>query len=145
MAGSSHHYLPAGFLGRFSSEAGSTLRERKLSVIQEGKVQSIRAEDIGCAPNLYLLQGSQKLEPDTVDDVWSLYETNLDSAINELCNPKQKTIPANTWLRVLVPFVTGLFVRGPEFTERYESRPGLKEIYEKGNFADDAWKSDNTN
>jgi hypothetical protein len=146
MRGPSHHYLPASFLGRYSAVTTGPLRERSLFALKSnGQLEVVTADNIGCSPNLYLLQGSQKINPSTVDDIWAQYESDLGSAISELCNPGQTTISAKAWLRVLVPFVTGLFVRGPEFSARYEARPGIKGVYEHAGFADDAWRSDNTN
>lgn len=68
---------------------------------------------------LYTLHGSW--EPDTLDEVWSFYERQLPRAIQSLTTDPM-SLSATVWLRVLVPFVTSLFVRGREFGERYMRR-----------------------
>jgi hypothetical protein len=149
MAGPSHHYLPAGFIGRFSADTSGSSRERSLFVLEAGQNSPAitLAERIGCENDLYTLYGAHNNQaPDAVDNVWSQYEQKLGPALDELSRPGQKTISANTWLRVLVPFVTGLFVRGAEFGKRYESRPVLKSLYDdKKVFGTPELRSDNTN
>lgn len=148
MSGALHHYLPAGFLGRFSATTAGSLRERPLFVLEPGKDKATptTAEGIGYEKDLYTLYGAHNNQaPDAIDSVWALYEQRLGPALDELAKPGQKTISANTWLRVLVPFVAGLFVRGAEFGKRYEGRPNLKSIYADSGFATPEWRSDNTN
>jgi hypothetical protein len=81
--------------------------------------------------------------------VWTKYEQRLARALDELSATRQgtttgpKTISAKTWLRVLVPFVTSLFVRGEEFSARYEERMARMGVAEF--FSDPQHRSDNTN
>lgn len=149
MPGQLHHYLPAGFIGRFSADTTGPLRERPVFVLEPDKdnAAATKAESIGYEKDLYTLYGAVNNQtPNAVDDVWALYEQRLGPALDELAKPGQKTISANTWLRVLVPFVTGLFVRGAEFGKRYEARPTVKSLYGADSaFATPEWRSDNTN
>jgi hypothetical protein len=48
-----------------------------------------------------------------VDDAWK-YEPRLPKAIAAL---DDRTVPldGHTWAEVLVPFISSLFIRGPEF------------------------------
>ncbi len=121
---------------------------RPVFVLEAGKDNAAvtKAESIGYEKDLYTLYGAVNNQaPSAVDDVWALYEQRLGPALDELAKPGQKTISANTWLRVLVPFVAGLFIRGPEFGKRYEARPVLKSVYGSAGFATPEWCSDNTN
>ena len=54
-----------------------------------------------------------------MEHTWSGYESHLHLAIQQLIDG---TVDAETWARTLVPFVTGLLVRGPDFNERFEQR-----------------------
>lgn len=146
MNGRSQHYIPAGFLGRFSADSGGPMRERRLWALEVGQehAELTTAEQVGCADNLYRLYGEfNNQDPDTIDEVWSRYEQKLGPALDELSRQGQRTIGANTWLRVLVPFVTGLFVRGEEFGQRYDTR--MSEFYANDPYGNPRIRSDNTN
>lgn len=148
MSGALHHYLPAGFLGRFSTDTTGPLRERSLYVMMQNRdgAAATTAEAIGYEKDLYTLYGVfSNQTPSAVDDVWASYEQRLGPALDELAKSGQKTISANTWLRVLVPFVAGLFVRGPEFGKRYEERSVPKSMYDNNGFVTPEWRNDNTN
>jgi tetratricopeptide (TPR) repeat protein len=116
-----HHYLPASFLALFSLDI-KTLPSRKRSLIigdlNHNNLFSDSAEDVGCINNLYQ-QSEFSTKPDLIEDIWAQYETSLPSAIEKLIGA---TLDAETWARILVPFVTGLFVRGPDFQDRFNSR-----------------------
>ncbi len=140
------HYLPASFIGRFSNEKKGSLRERTVWMLEKGTSRFVekKAEDIGYLVNFYLLNGTQTIPNSKVDDIWGEYEKKLDSALTALSDFRQNSIDANTWLRVLVPFVASLFVRGPEFVDRFNEREVVKEIYQS-DFGDENWRKDNTN
>src|SRR6266566_6584470 len=126
------HYLPASFIGRFSNEKKGSLRERTVWMLEKGTSRFVekKAEDIGYLVNFYLHNGTQTIPNSKVDDIWGEYEKKLDSALTALSDFRQNSIDANTWLRVLVPFVASLFVRGPEFVDRFNDREIVKEIYQ---------------
>ncbi|MFV2045615.1 MAG: tetratricopeptide repeat protein, partial [Anaerolineales bacterium] len=54
-----------------------------------------------------------------IDRTWTEYEGQLHTAIADLVNGQ---VDARTWIRVLVPFVACMLVRGPDFDKRYERR-----------------------
>ncbi|MGV0050907.1 DUF4238 domain-containing protein [Mycobacterium colombiense] len=154
VGGSSHHYIPAAFLGRFSPDTEGRLRERRVWVLKaggRGRARLSAAESVGCVDNLYQLYGQpffNQQNPSAVDDVWARYEQRLGPSLDELSKTGKNetcimTIPGKTWLRVLVPFVTGLFVRGKEWESRYSER--MKSLYASEHFSDPEHKSDNTN
>lgn len=153
MSGASQHYIPASFLGRFSPHANGRLRERPVWVLEAGheRAQLSAAEEIGCEDNLYQLYSQQFLNqksPSVIDDAWARYEQRLGPALDELAKEGKKegclqTINAKDWLRVLVPFVASLFVRGKEFSARYGKR--MSRIYATESFSDPEQQSDNTN
>ncbi len=116
-----HHYIPAAYLGGFSASEDGPRRSRPIWCLRRGAHASFRTAPsrVGAVNGLYTLH--QSWEPDTLDEVWSFYERQLPRAIQSLMTDPM-TLSASAWLRVLVPFVTSLFVRGREFGERYTRR-----------------------
>jgi tetratricopeptide (TPR) repeat protein len=116
-----HHYLPASFLALFSLDSETIpSRNRKLIIgdLKQNNLFSDTAEDVGCIKNLYhLFEVGTK--PELIENLWAQYETSLPSAIAQLIGA---TLDGETWARILVPFVTGLFVRGPDFENRFNRR-----------------------
>jgi hypothetical protein len=112
-AGSRHHYLPASYIGRFSFEKTGRLRRRPVWVrrkdVDRAFVQS--AENVAFQNDLYRLPNATSWLGSHID-AWS-YEGDLPLGLNDLIRQGQP-ISARRWLTCLVPFVSGLFVRGPE-------------------------------
>jgi tetratricopeptide (TPR) repeat protein len=82
-----------------------------------------------------------------VDELWSQVEGGLPGALNAVRSSEEGWVPAAMWLRGLVPFIAGLFVRGPEFADRYErrARGSLGNAYELGNTYEEVIRNpDNT-
>lgn len=104
---------------------------------KQGRVIKDKAENIGYINQYYTLR--QLDPPRLVDDAWAQYERKLTSALNELADPTVSSVDGLVWLRTLVPFVAGIFVRGPDFVHKYEG-PILDRIN-----PDPVWRSDNTN
>ena len=117
------HYIPAGFLGRFSTDAAiKPSRDRLLATIDLSKAEpafQAKASSVGGINNLYKINDYHN-DPQRLDRSWNSYESGLNTAINDLI---AGTLDAVAWSRILVPFVTGLLVRGPEFDVRYTVRP----------------------
>lgn len=117
------HFLPAAFLGQFSSETTSPARERRVWVVRENMptAHRTRAKNVGSINDFYRLRAVGGAPTDIVDEIWSGYEHRLTSLLGQLVR-RGASVDANLWLRVLVPFVAGLFVRGPDFNRRFLSR-----------------------
>lgn len=115
-----HHYLPATYLAAFSPEQTIPRRERLLTIGDRSTGRCFRAPaaKVACQRDYYTLFDETK-DPEEVDKVWSEYEHTLASAIEQLIS---KSINAEDWTRVLVPFVSGLLVRGPDFEQRFGAR-----------------------
>lgn len=116
-----HHYLPAAFIARFSADMRKISARKKRVIVGDKKEQKCfqaPAERVGCINNLYTL-ADERSSPDVIDQTWAEYEKNLPAALDSLMN---QTIDAETWLRVLVPFVACMLVRGPDFEGRFSSR-----------------------
>jgi len=116
-----HHYLPAAFLASFSADQQTLpARNRVLFVADKhrNRVFTARAARVACVKNLYTLADNSS-DPGLVDDTWAAYERLLPEAISKLIN---KNADADTWLRVLVPFVACMLVRGPDFGPRFARR-----------------------
>lgn len=122
----SNHWLPATFIGRFSEDLNSKARHRRVWTLQRGESEPRRMTivDVATKVDLYMLNDGSP--PEAVDRTWSYYEPRLNGALTRLLGaPRRDDISrVNTleWLTVLVPFVTSLLVRGPDFDRRYEER-----------------------
>jgi hypothetical protein len=124
------HYIPASVLGRFSADLGGRARERTLVVGRDGKVFEAKARDIGLVNRLYdvnsprvtLPSGTE--DPGSIDGMITGYEPDLPAALDLL--DSGSPVPLRPWLRVLVPFVAAMFVRGRDFAVRFEGRPLVK-------------------
>jgi hypothetical protein len=115
-----HHFLPATYLACFSTDVNPERRQRMLAVgdKKEGKVFNAPASKVCGINDLYTLT-ENKTNPDLVDSAWTFYEKGLASALDQLI---KGTITCQIWANTLIPFVTGLLIRGPDFNERFENR-----------------------
>lgn len=115
-----HHYLPATYLANFSADTNFPRRSRTLAVgdKRSGHVFITAAANVAAVDDLYTLSPGN-LDSQMVDEIWSDYESGLANAIDQLI---EGSIDAMTWARILVPFVTCLFLRGPEFAIRFDAR-----------------------
>lgn len=116
-----HHYLPATYLASFSNDT-LTLprRHRKISIgdKNDGRIFSTSVANVAAINNLYTLSATGN-DPELIERIWAKCETDLDEAINLLITGE---ISAKSWIRVLVPFVACMLVRGPDFNKRFELR-----------------------
>lgn len=128
------HYLPAGFIGRFSNDPAERYRERLLWTYnaRAGKTLQLRASNIGYSKGLYNLSGGRTI------DKWD-YEGPLNRVLDQIA--AAEPVSLDDWIHIAVPFVTGLFVRGKEFNDRYESMPLIKNLMSSGTIVN----PDNTN
>lgn len=85
----------------------------------------MKISDVACVEDLYGTNRTSSSH-ERVDDAWERYENNLADAINQLCNATSGLAEAKWWLRTMVPFVAGLFVRGTDWIERYERRLSVR-------------------
>lgn len=127
------HYLPAGFIGRFSSDTTGAYRDRRLWMynVKAGKVLPTAASAIGYKKGLYNLHDGRNV------DKWD-YEGPLNRVLDDIASGKDVSL--DDWAHIAVPFIAGLFVRGKEFNERYENMPMMKELMKSGKL-----NPDNTN
>ena len=112
------HYLPAAYLGGFSSERGAR-RSRRVGVLRRGAP----APTLTRTGKLLRVRGLYEPSPVAPVDLerhWQRYERKLPSAIEMLVSGP--LVDAATWLHVLIPFVTGTLLRGPEFERRFRQR-----------------------
>jgi hypothetical protein len=114
---SGDHYIPAAYLGGFSSQTTGSRRHRKIMGLRRGgkNVQRLAAASVAKIQNHYRdLDGLPALQ---LEKNWQGYERGLPHAIEQLVSGE--AVDARTWLHVLVPFVAGMMVRGPDFDLRF--------------------------
>jgi len=120
------HYLPAAYIGRFSSSNKGRARERRVWVLRARSEEPhlTRADRIGLVRGLYRNRLATGLD---LEDNWGRYERDLPAALDLLA--AGGPIPADVWLHTLVPFTTAMLVRGPEFSDRHRRRlPGVDDL-----------------
>ncbi len=117
------HFLPATYLAFFSSQISTPRRNSVIWVGDKlsGKIFQSKVGSIAAINNFYTLLAQDKSnnDPNMIDKIWGAYEAGLAEAIKQLIT---NTIDGETWIRTLVPFVASLFVRGPDFNNRFKSR-----------------------
>jgi hypothetical protein len=115
------HFLPAAYIGMFSDDLGGRRRRRAVWVLRRGaKSKPESAETLARVNDLYE-ETVARDRPFNLERNWTTYESQLPDAIQQLT---EADVDARTWLHVLVPFVAGMLVRGPEFAARFEARIG---------------------
>jgi hypothetical protein len=123
------HYLPASWIGRFSTDPSVAARDRVIFAGRKGssKVFQTKAEKVGYTNNLYRVSDpvtAGNIDPNTVDTAVSGYESALPVMLD--CLDRGELVALQPWLRTLVPFVASIFVRGNDFATRFEARPVIK-------------------
>jgi hypothetical protein len=132
------HYIPAGYLGRFSNDTNPVRRNRRLWAVdkRENRLFQATAAELCGLHNFYTLSPKNE-DPRFVDSVWAGYENRLNPALDQMIVGR---LDAMEWLKTLVVFAAALLVRGGDFNSRFNDRfsalgPGLE----------DRLTSDNTN
>ena len=120
--GTYQHYLPAAFLGRFSADAKKSARSRPLWVRSVAAPRShvSSASKVGGEIGLYDVD-DDSLGPDRTLDVAWRYESFVPRALDAL-ERRDQAPDGRGWLFGAVPFVAGLFARGPEFQKEFAER-----------------------
>ena len=110
--GTRQHYLPACIIGRFSDRTSGALRKRTVYVMRRGQKEIFtqKAEALCWKKGMY----DFRQYSGTIDN-WQ-YEDHLTATLDNLENRKYPEM--ETFVHVLVPYVTGLFLRGPDYELR---------------------------
>ena len=121
-AGTYQHYLPAAFLRRFSADAKKSARSRPLWVRSLAAARShvSSASKVGGEIGLYDVDDDSLGPERTLDFAWG-YESFVPGALDAL-EQRDQPPDARGWLFGAVPFVAGLFARGPEFQNEFAER-----------------------
>ncbi len=119
-----HHYIPACYIARFSSGSETSRRLRRVAILRRtaSKVVLQTAEQVGAINHFYRNQVGSSSDPLSLERTWSAYEDELTYALDSLQEWGSPTVTGRIWLRILVPFVAGLLVRGPDFNVRHAQR-----------------------
>jgi Protein of unknown function (DUF4238) len=116
------HYIPATYLAIFSDEVSLPRRNRTLCVINKRTGAMFRSNAGAiCSPIDFYNYGGGDWPTDAIDKHVSGYEPLLHIALEDLIHDR---LSAAVWASTVVPFVTSLFVRGPDFNRRFETRLG---------------------
>ncbi len=108
------HFIPAAFMGRFSSEPDEPLRRSLLQVLRPGQriPTTSSASSIGFVNDLYDVDNVDGVMSKSgnrfVDDLWDEFEPRLSAVLDDLIAGRLALVD---WLEVLVPFVASLTVR----------------------------------
>jgi hypothetical protein len=116
------HYIPATFLANFSKSILTPRRDSLISVGDKrtGKTFTSAIAKVAAVQNLYtLFSFPPVISALHVDEVMGDYEGDLHTAIEALLNDR---LSAFTWAKILVPFIAGFLVRGPDFDDRFSYR-----------------------
>lgn len=106
------HFLPAAYIGGFSSDTSFKSRYRPVWVNDRHTGTSEqRADDVAYVTGLYDLPDPNPAWLGDTIDLWA-YEDKLPTALRQL--ETSRVIDARLWIDNLVPFVAGLFSRGPD-------------------------------
>jgi len=121
-AGTYQHYLPAALLGRFSWDPHKAARKRPLWVFSSEAQRPYvsAASNVAGKVGLYDIADGSVGDSDTVDIAWG-YERSLPQALDSV-EQRREPFDGHQWLTVAVPFVAGLFARGPEFHQEFAQR-----------------------
>jgi len=94
-------------------------RKRRIAVADKHRRRCFvaRAERVGLIKDFYTAH--RRADPAHIDRQWTDIEARLASALDALIDG---SIDGLTWAGTLVPFIASLFVRGPDFNERFEDR-----------------------
>jgi hypothetical protein len=113
--------MPAAYLGRFSWKDSKRPRERPLWAwdLRSFRPFIITAKDAAWQIGLYDAESKWIGGSPTLDVAWG-YESSLPRALDSLAN--SPIVDGQLWTLTLVPFVAGLFVRGPDFHQQYRQR-----------------------
>lgn len=123
------HYIPDNLIGRFSSRPEPRLRKSPLFVLRRGRVDAFQqiAENVAYETALYTL-GQIWIDESVrmVDDVWTRLEQQMPKALSAL-EETDGLLDARLWSEALVPLIASLFVRTPDFGERFDLRMAVLE------------------
>jgi hypothetical protein len=117
--GELHHWLPAAYLARFSPAPVRPRRKSIVSVLWRGQQRANRARVETLTRQRGLYGGETGLGLDLERNWWA-YEEDLPRVVDDLSTGA--LVSGGDWLHVLVPLVTTLLVRGPEFEQRFDRR-----------------------
>lgn len=119
------HWIPAVVLGGFSSDLDRPKpRDRRLYVRHrhEKEPRVTSAKNLAYVRGLYDWDADGPfvdIDIDMLDDTFNPYERKLSDAFREVAaSTSTGLIRFEPWIRALVPYVAGLTVRAPEFTDR---------------------------
>ncbi|MET9629544.1 DUF4238 domain-containing protein [Lentzea sp. NPDC006480] len=119
------HQLPAVYLGALAADHRQPSRDRTLFCLRRGKAQPFKQKvnHVSVENDVYTLLNPASVplvdgDEYAIEKLWGKHERQLSVAIGEL---RDGSLSARTWAQVLVPFVCGLLVRGPQYKQQYDA------------------------
>ena len=142
--GTKQHWIPAAVLGRFrdsQSKAKKRVRENEIIIRRRGQIglSVNKAGAICFKKGLYDINPQTVkmygLEPQSTTDQWD-YEEGLTEIIDALVKGAD-LIDLDCFVHVLVPYVSGLFMRGLDYGERQENIDVIRYLRDKNTILTD--------
>jgi hypothetical protein len=126
--GTNQHYLPACVIGRFTTNrASGKLRNQRVMAWRRGSEHPhpARADKICSTKGLY-----------DFSDGWTADRWDYECSLTRLFDLEEKgeRPDFDYFVHDIVPYVSCLFVRGLDFTNRHDSDPLLKSLGDKFDF-----------
>lgn len=142
--GTKQHWIPAAVLGRFrdsQSKAKKRVRENEIIIRRRGQIglSVNKAGAICFKKGLYDINPQTAkmygLEPQSTTDQWD-YEEGLTEIIDALVKGAD-LIDLDYFVHVLVPYASGLFMRGLDYGERQENIDVIRYLRDKNTILTD--------
>lgn len=142
--GTKQHWIPAAVLGRFrdsQSKAKKRVRENEIIIRRRGQIglSVNKAGAICFKKGLYDINPQTAkmygLEPQSTTDQWD-YEEGLTEIIDALVKGAD-LIDLDYFVHVLVPYASGLFMRGLDYGERQENIDVIRYLWDKNTILTD--------
>lgn len=142
--GTKQHWIPAAVLGRFrdsQSKAKKRVRENEIIIRRRGQIglSVNKAGAICFKKGLYDINPQTAkmygLEPQSTTDQWD-YEQGLTEIIDAFVKGAD-LIDLDYFVHVLVPYASGLFMRGLDYGERQENIDVIRYLRDKNTILTD--------
>lgn len=138
--GENQHYLPAGYIGRFSLDDSGRAREREVWALRRDQSTPfpVKAQNIAKTYDVYTLQDVDE-NPKYIDSFWKRTEDRIHQ-LDDLERSTEGTLDAAIWAEFVLPFLAQMFVRHPTYSDYFLKRftgnnAGALEVFNNADLA----------